>query len=569
MSERMQKPFRLATPHNEADDRTIADVARRRYLLALASGAAGFASGMPFAFAADASNVSGASGASGASGTSAASPVRGGTLSLFAQPEPPSLINALTPHVASQYVGGKIFQGLLAYDTQQRLVPVLARSWQASPDGLHYTFELQPNVRWHDGQPFGARDVVVTLSEIAPKALPRLQIIHDTYIDRVEAGGPLQVSIKLKKPYGGLWNLLGSGLLPILPAHLYAGKDARTNPANQHPVGTGPFVFREWKRGAYIRLARNPDYWKPGLPYLDGIVFNVVPDAAGRSIAFERGQIHALRAGDVDYSDIARLAKLPGVELTTRGWELFSGMAFLELNQRKPPFDNVLVRQAVLHALDRQFIVDKIFYGYGKVANGPFLSTSPYYDPGVPRFPHDPERARALIRQSGVDVGKTPLVLINGEKGGAWERVAEYTQQALAQVGFNVRVQTTDAAGWYARVANWDFDLSYNFLFQNGDPEFSVAPLYRSDNIAKGSPFGNVEGYRNPKVDALWDEAAQATDPARRRALYAQIQTALANDAAIANVFEMVNPTLYRRNVHNLLRTATSINDSLEDTWIG
>ncbi|WP_272545517.1 ABC transporter substrate-binding protein [Burkholderia cepacia] len=528
------------------------DPVRRRYALAAAWAAAGLG-GAARVFAAD----------------TAAAPVRGGTLSLFAQPEPPSLVNALTPHVASQYVGGKIFQGLLGFDPQLRAVPVLARSWRASADALTYTFDLQPGVRWHDGQPFGAQDVVVTLKEIAPQALPRTKVTFDKYVASFDASGPLQVTIRLKKPYAGLINLLGSGLLPILPAHLYQGKDPRSNPANQHPVGTGPFVFREWKRGAYIRVARNPDYWKKGLPYLDGIVFNVVPDAAARSIAFERGQIHALRAGDVDYADIARLAKLPGVAITTQGWELFTGMAFLELNQRKPPFDNVLVRQAVLHALDRQFIVDRIFFGYGKVANGPFVSSSPFYDPNVPRFAYDPERARALIRQSGVDVGKFPLVLINGEKGGAWERVAEYTQQALGQAGFRLRVQTTDAAGWYARVANWDFDLSYNFLFQNADPDFGVAPLYRIDGISKGSPFGNVEGYRNPQADALWDAAALDTDPAARRARYAQLQTTLANDAAIANIFEMVNPTVYRRNVHNLLRTATSVNDSLEDTWIG
>ncbi|MFM0740186.1 ABC transporter substrate-binding protein [Paraburkholderia xenovorans] len=536
------------------------NLARRRSLLALACAPAALAFGASReAFGADAASTD----------ATGATPVRGGTLGLFAQPEPPSLVNALTPHVASQYVGGKIFQGLLVFDPQQRPVPVLARIWSASPDGLRHTFELQPGVQWHDGQPFGAQDVVVTLLEIAPKALPRVQIVYDKYVASIEASGPLQVTFHLKKPYAGLLNLLGSGLLPILPAHLYQGKDPRTNPANQHPVGTGPFVFREWKHGAYIRLERNPAYWKKGLPYLDGIVFNIVPDAAARAIAFERGQIHLLRAGDVDYADIARLAKLPGVTETTRGWELFSGMAFLELNQRKPPFDNVLVRQAVLLALDRQFIVERIFFGFGKPASGPFLSTSPFYDPNVPRFAYNPDRARALLRQSGVDVGKYPLVLINGEKGGAWERVAEYTQQALNQVGFRVRVQTTDAAGWYAHVGNWDFDLSYNFLFQNGDPEFSIAPLYRIDGISKGSPFGNVAGYRSPKVDALWDAAAQATDPATRRSLYAQIQTALANDAAIANVFEMNNPTLYRNTVHNVLRTATSVNESLEDAWIG
>jgi len=499
----------------------------------------------------------------------ASTPKHGGTLLLIAQPEPPSLINALTPHVASQYVGGKIFQGLLTFDTQLKPVPVLASSWTSSVDGLHHVFTLQQGVRWHDGQPFDAQDVVFTLNEIAPQALPRMKLTAAKYFESIEAKGAGQVEIRLKKPYGGLFDLLGSGLLPILPRHLYAGKDARSNPANQHPVGTGPFVFKEWKHGAYIRLERNPNYWKKGLPYLDGIVYNILPDASARAIAFEQNNVHALRAGDVDYADVKRLSKLPGVESTTSGWELFSGMAFLELNQRKPPFDNVLVRQAVLHALNRQFIVDNIFFGFGKVATSSFISTTPFYDPNTPQFPYDPDRARALIRQSGVDVGETTLTLVNGEKGGAWERVAEYTQQALNQVGFKIRVETTDAASWYAHVANWDFDLSYNFLFQNADPEFGVAPLYRADGISKGSPFNNAEGYNNPKVDALWDAAAQSTDPLKRKQIYGEIQTQLANDAAIANIFEMVNPTLYRSNVHNLLRTATSLNDSLDTTWIG
>jgi peptide/nickel transport system substrate-binding protein len=494
---------------------------------------------------------------------------QGGTLILVAQPEPPSLVHALTPHVSSQYVGGKIFQGLLSFDSQIQPIPVLATQWTPSADGLHYTFSLRRDVRWHDGQPFGAKDVVFTLNEIAPQTMPRVKIVFDEYVESIRANGDAQVDVRLKKPYAGLLDLLGSGLLPILPRHLYAGQDVRTNPVNQHPVGTGPFVFKEWKHGAFIRLERNPDYWRKGLPHLDGIVFNVIPDASSRAIAFEQGHIHALRAGDVDYSDVKRLSKLPGVDYTTSGWELFSGMAFLELNQRKPPFNNVLVRQAVLHALNRQFIVDHIFFGFGKVASGPFISSNPFYDANTPQFPYDPEKARALIRQSGVDVGQSVLTLINGEKGGAWERVAEYTQQALAQVGFKIKVQTTDAASWYAHVADWDFDLSYNFLFQNGDPAFSIASLYRADGISKGSPFGNVEGYANPKADALWDAAEQSTDAATRKARYDELQTILANDAAITNVFEMVNPTLYRHNVHNLLRTATSLNDSLDDTWIG
>ena len=161
------------------------------------------------------------------------------------------------------------------------------------------------------------------------------------------------------------------GFAPIMPKHIYAGTDYMTNPANQKPVGTGPFMFKEWKRGEYIKLARNPDYWKPGKPYLDELVFNVIPDAASRAVAFERGSVDVLRGGDVDNVDIKRLRALPKVEYTTAGWEMFSPQAYLIFNMRKPPFDNLKVRQAVMAAMNRNMVVNNIFFGLGKVATSP------------------------------------------------------------------------------------------------------------------------------------------------------------------------------------------------------
>ncbi len=498
-----------------------------------------------------------------------AEPLRGGTLGLVAQPEPPALVHALVSHVATQYVSGKVLQSLVAFDHQLQPVPVLAREWTTSADRLTWTFTLQDGVQWHDGQPFTADDVVFTFSTFYPAVDPRQKTLFAEYFQAVEAPDASHVVFRLKKPFSPLLDLLGSGLRPIVAKHVYDGKgDYRANPANLQPIGTGPFVFKEWKRGAYIRLERNPHYWKKDLPYLDAVVFHVIPDAASRAAAFERGDIQVLRSGDADYADLDRLAALPGVTRTEQGWELFRGQAFLQINTRKPPLDNAKVREAILLALDRRFIVDNIFFGTGKPAVGVFPAESPEHDPQLDPHAFNQAKARQLIQESGVDVSKVRLRLLNGEKGGAWERLAEYTRQALQPLGIKVQVVTSDSATWYQRVSDWDFDLTYNFSFQVGDPYLSTSYFYRSDTIIKGSPFNNVVGYANPEADALWSEAANAGDSASRQATYRKLEGVLNRDLPILPIFEMRFPTLYRSTVHNLLRTATSVNESLDDLYL-
>ncbi|MGY4535527.1 peptide/nickel transport system substrate-binding protein [Pseudomonas sp. TE3786] len=498
-----------------------------------------------------------------------AEPIRGGTLGLVAQPEPPALVHALVTHVSTQYVSGKVLQSLLAFDHELKPVPVLAREWNVSDDRLTWTFTLQDNVQWHDGQPFSADDVAFSFNTFYPAVDPRQKTLYEEYFAGVDALDANHVRFRLKKPFSPLLDSLGSGLRPIVAKHLYDGKgDYRANPVNLQPIGTGPFVFKEWKRGAYIRLERNPHYWKKDLPYLDAVVFHVIPDAASRAAAFERGDIQVLRSGDADYADLARLAALPGVTRTEQGWELFRGQAFLQVNTRKAPLDNAKVREAILLALDRQFIVDNIFFGTGKPAVGIFPVDSPEHDPQLPPHSFDVAKARQLIQESGVDVSQVRLRLLNGEKGGAWERLAEYTKQALQPLGIKVQVLTSDSATWYQRVSDWDFDLTYNFSFQVGDPYLSTGYFYRSDNILKGSPFNNVGGYANPKADALWQQAANAPDSASRIATYHQLEAVLNSDLPILPIFEMRFPTLYRDNVKNLLRTATSLNESLDDLYL-
>lgn len=492
---------------------------------------------------------------------------QGGTLSAIVQPEPPILMLGLNQQGPTQYVAGKIYQSLLTYDAQLKPMPSLAKSWKAADDGLTYTFELQQGVKWHDGKPFSSADVVFSVDKFLREVHPRGRLVINKYVESVTALDANTVEFKLKEPFAPFLSLFVVDNMPMVPKHIYEGTDFKTNPANQTPIGTGPFKFKEWKKGSHIILTRNSEYWKKGLPYLDEIVFHVIPDAASRAVAFERGDVQLLRGGDVDNVDVKRLKTLPNVEMTTKGWEMYSPLAFLSMNERKPPFDNVKVRQAVMHAINRKFIVDNIFFGMGKVATGPIASTTLYYDKNVPQYAYDIKKARALVAESGVDVGATEVKLLAFPYGAAWDRLAEYTKQSLERIGFKVRIEAADAGGWAKRSGDFDFDLTFNFTYQYGDPALGVARHFLSTNAVKGSPFVNNQGYKNLKVDELFLTAASARTPALRQKLYSEVQTILTSEVANGSLFEIENATFYQKNIKNLVTTAIGLNESFDNVY--
>ena len=242
---------------------------------------------------------------------------RGGTLTAIVQPEPPILMLGLNQQGPTQYVAGKIYQGLLTYDENLKPLPSLAKAWKVSPDGLTYTFELQTGVKWHDGKPFSSEDVVFSMDKFLRTVHPRARLVINKYVESINAPDASTVVIKLKEPFAPFLSIFVVDNMPMVPKHIYEGTDFATNPANQTPIGTGPFKFKEWKKGSYIILTRNNDYWKPNLPYLDEIIFKVIPDAASRAVAFEKSDVNVLRGGDVDNVEVKRLRALPNVEMTT------------------------------------------------------------------------------------------------------------------------------------------------------------------------------------------------------------------------------------------------------------
>lgn len=504
----------------------------------------------------------------------AQAPVNGGTLNLIVQPEPPTInlgVNKLGP---VSFVGSKLYEGLITLSPKLEPIPMLAESWTTSPDGLVYTFKLRKNVKWHDGKPFTAEDVLFSFQKFLPATFARTRQVMEK-VETITAPDSHTVVFRLKQPFPSFMLIFDATGGTIMPRHVYEGvTEYRTAPQNNTIVGTGPFRVKEWRKGAYIHLVRNPDYWSPGKPHLDNIYFHVIPDANGRAIAFETGRIDALRGGDVENFELRRLAIAKDVKLAESGWEFLDPIGFLNLNLRNKPLDDVRFRQALAHAIDRNFIVRSVFSGFGRQTDGPFTSRSPFKDTAAEtRYPFDPARARALLDEMGLkpnaDGVRAELRLVPLPYGETWQRFAEFIRERLGDVGIKVTLVPTDVPGWYRRITSGDFDLALNFVYLLGDPAIGSNQTYLSfAGMPVPSSAANVGGYSNPRVDELLRTAEHTQNVAERRRLYAELQKILSQDLPVLWTHELVFPTLHRTKVHNLLATGLGMNENFADVWI-
>ncbi len=501
----------------------------------------------------------------------AQSPPRGGTLISLISPEPPTLMLGMNQTTPAAIAGGKIYESLLRYDFDLKPMPGLARSWTLSPDGRIYTFKLQPNVKWHDGAPFTAADVVfsadVYLKEMHPRSRPVF-----LRCEEISAPDPETVVFRLKEPFAPFIMLWEPSTAPIVPKHVYEGTDFRRNPANQTPIGTGAFRLKEWVRGSYIQFARNPDYWQAGRPYLDAISYRVMPDAGARIVAMETGEAHLAAFADIETFEVPRLKALAHLELTTKGYEYLAQMVWIDFNLRQAPMSDVRFRRAVYHAIDREALRDRVFSGLGKPATGPIHSSIPHYEPDVPRYPFDPGRAEALLDEMGLHRGadgvRAKVVFDNLPYGEVYARLSEFVRQSLQRVGIELTLRRGDVAAWGNRVSNWDFEMTASVLSQLGHPALGVSRLYISSNIRKGVLFSNTTGYNNPEIDTLFDQAAVEVDPGRRQILYSRIQRILVGDVPVAWLLELEFPTFIDRRFRNVVTSAIGVRDTFAEAWM-
>ncbi len=327
----------------------------------------------------------------GAAAAQEAKPRVGDSMVVGVVGDPGILNGAISSNFVEKTVSSNVLSMLIRLDRDFKPRPDLAKSWTISEDGLTYTFNLQENVKWHDGKPFTSDDVKFTIDEVIVPLHSRGGT-YKTILDHVETPDAKTVVLKLKAPFGPLMNALGYDFF-IVPKHLYAGIDIKSNPYNSKPVGTGPYRFTEWRKGSHIALDRNPDYFVKGLPYLDRLIIQTIPDAAGRVLALESGDIDYLSYQSLPSSAVPRLKTNPKLTVSDQGFESLASISMMTLNLDSPVLKDVRVRKALAHAIDKQVIVERADYGIGKSATGPIASSSWAYEADVETYPPNLQKA--------------------------------------------------------------------------------------------------------------------------------------------------------------------------------
>ncbi len=504
-------------------------------------------------------------------------PQKGGTLVMVVQPEPPTLAAYQSTAGPVGQVTTKIFEGLLEYDFSLKPVPSLAQSWTVSPDGKTVTFKLTPNVKFHDGKPFTSADVQFSVMDALKKVHPR-GVNTFRAVTAVETPDPLTAIFRLSEPAPYMMMALSSYESPMLPRHVYGTGDIAAHPNANKPIGTGPFKFVEWQKGQFMRLDRNPDYRKAGLPHLDRIVARFIADAGTRSAVIETQEAHIGGFNAIPPVDVKRLAALPHVATTYKGYEMQAPIVQLDFNTTKAPFDDARVRQAVAYAIDRQFVIDNVWFGFGKPATGPISSNfkaNGLYTGQVRNYnvKNGIELANKLLdeagRKRGPDGVRFEIVHDITPYGEEWRRFGEYVQQQLAKVGIKATLRYEDVPTWLRRVyTNYDFQLTNNWIQTLADPSIGVHRLYHSGSIKPGTVFVNDSRWNTKETDEIMDKANVEPDAKKRAALYHELQKRVMEASPLVFVHELNFVTVYNKRLNNFPVSPLGLYSAMDTAWL-
>ncbi|MFN3520718.1 MAG: ABC transporter substrate-binding protein [Phenylobacterium sp.] len=429
------------------------------------------------------------------------------------QLEPPNLDpTAGAAAAVDEVVYGNVFEGLIHIGRNGGVEPRLAESWEISPDGRIYVFHLRRGVRFHDGEPFDASVVKFTLDRARAPESANAQKASFEVIERVDVVDAQTVRLVLKRPDTRLLYVLGWG-----DAVMVAPRSAADNAVT--PVGTGPYRFVEWRRGESITLERFADYWGPA-PRIGRVVFKFIADPTAAFAAVKAGDLDAFPNFPAP-ENLADLAADPRFRVVVGSTE---GETILALNNAKPPFDKLKVRQAISYAIDRKAIIQGAMFGYGKPIGSHFPPHSPDYVDLTGLYPHDPAKARALLAEAGYPDGFEATLKLPPPSYA--RRGGEIVAAQLAQIGVRVKIENLEWSQWLDQVlGNKSFDMTIVSHTEPMDYDIYARPDY-------------YFGYRSPAYDALMAKLNAAVDPAERRALLAQIQRKLADDAVNGFLFQ-------------------------------
>lgn len=505
----------------------------------------------------------------------AETPKAGGRLVVASDSEPRNLNPAIVASNGVFFVSSKVVETLAEadYTAKDQLSPRLATGWEGAADGLSVTFKLREGVTWHDGKPFTSADVAFSALEVW-KPLQNLGRTVFKDLEAVETPDDHTAVFKFSKPtpFQLIRNALPA-LSSVVPKHLYEGTKIEENPANNAPVGTGPFKFAEYKAGQYYRLEKNPAYWGEGEPYLDEIVYQVLPDRAAAANSLEAGEIQLAAFSAVPLADLDRIAKVPGLKVVTKGYEGLTYQLVVEINHRRKELADVKVRQAIAHAIDRDFVVKTVFLGYAETATGPVPKNDrQFYTADVPTYDFDVARANALLDEAGYKRGddgtRFSLRLLPAPYFNETKQFGDYLRQALAAIGIDAQLVNNDAAAHMKAVyTDHAFDLAVGPPVFRGDPAISTTILVQS-GIPDGVPFSNQGGYKNADIDAIIEKASEELDEEKRTELYREFQKKVAADLPLINVAEWSFTSVASDKVRNIANNPRWAVSNWADTWL-
>lgn len=492
------------------------------------------------------------------------------TITVALDPEPPVLVSFANTSGTSVITSTKIVEGLLEYDHQLTPLPQLATSWKISDDGLNYTFHLREGVQWHDGAEFTAQDVIFSL-QAAQKYHPRGAATFAN-LERLEAVDTHTVRLHFNKPAPYIILALSAGETPILPAHLYTLEAALQNPLNSAPIGTGPFLFKEWVRGSHIIYERNPHYWQTALPESKAqrIIFRIIPDSAARLNGFKNKSIDLGAHSPIPLSELPTLSEFEHLDTTTVGYEDNATITALEFNLDRKEFTDPRVRQAIAHALNREQIKNIAFYGYADTTVAPISKRSfPNYhleiaDP----YPFDTKRANALLDEAGyprqgngyrfsVDLHANPF-------NTGFKRTATYVRSALSRIGIEVKLHDQDPGSYIRSVyTNREFDLTVSGVSTMFDPTVGLQRIYWSKSFNPSVPFSNANHYQNEKVDALLEAAAIEMDDTKRAALFKEFQEIVVHEIPTIALVQVNDVSVFNKRIRGFNNVAAGLRGNL------
>ncbi|HCF61252.1 MAG TPA: hypothetical protein DFS52_25055 [Myxococcales bacterium] len=462
-------------------------------------------------------------------------PTSGGTLIVRLHADPPHL----SPHVldpgdltATRLTLGRIYEPLMRIDASDhpryRLVPGAAESYEESADHLTYTFKLREGMRFHDGEPVSAHDLVATMDKLLDPSLPTASA-RSSFLDvqSYRAVDDLRFEVKLKRPYFLFFRQVAT-TLPVMPKHLLEKGDFRTNPIHRAPVGSGPWRFAGWKSLGQIVLERNDDYWgRP--PHLERLVFRVVPDHTVAAQLFERGEIDLMtQIQPAQWIDMARSPRLVTdyhrVRFFPKNYE------WVGWNQKRPVFADKRVRKAMALLFDHETFNRTVLHDLEKPTTCHFWHEGPDCDRLLRPLAYDPKQAERLLEEAGwtdgdgdgvreKDGAKLRFTFLVSASSVFLSKLTLFLQESYRKAGIQMDIATAEWALFSKRIHERDFDAC-SMLWGDTDVDSDPFQVWHSSQAKGGS---NFVGFENPRADALIEQARVEFDPERRSALYREL----------------------------------------------